>query len=113
MMDLRYPTGEFEWPTSVSSDEIEEWIDEISALPRHLRSAVGDLGEEQLDTCYRPGGRSFLRRNLVTLRCRLVEAIHRRWVVVLRDMDESAMARTMRHAELGEIRLDANIGLCA
>ena len=27
MMDLRYPIGEFEWPTSVSSDEIEEWID--------------------------------------------------------------------------------------
>ena len=49
MTDLRYPIGEFEWPTS-------EWIDEISALPRHLRSAVGDLGEEQLDTCYRPGG---------------------------------------------------------
>ena len=42
-----------------------------------------------------------------------VEAIHRGWVIVLRGMDESAMARTMRHAELGEIRLDANIGLYA
>ena len=128
MMGLRYSISELEWPTSVSSDEIEEWIDEISALPRHLRNAVGDLGEKQLDTCYRPGGwtlrqvvhhvadshmNSYIRfKHALTdespeihpyfeerwaelpeaksgdieMSLGLVEAIHRRWVVVLRGV---------------------------
>ena len=127
-MGLRNFVAELEWPTSVSSDEIEEWIDEISALSRHLRRAVGDLGEEQLDTCYRPGGwtlrqvvhhvadshmNSYIRfKHALTdespeihpyfeerwaelpeaksgdieMSLGLVEAIHRRWVVVLRGV---------------------------
>ncbi|HIE82936.1 MAG TPA: putative metal-dependent hydrolase [Dehalococcoidia bacterium] len=126
MTGLPSSIGELEWSTSVSSDGIEEWIDEISALPRHLRSAVGGLDEQQLDTCYRPGGwtlrqvvhhvadshmNSYIRfkhalsdespeihpyfeerwaelpeakSGDIEMSLGLVEAIHWRWVVVLR-----------------------------
>ena len=49
----------------------------------------------------------------VEISLKLVEAIHARWVLVLRGMDASDLARTFRHSDLGELRLDVNIGLYA
>jgi hypothetical protein len=43
----------------------------------------------------------------------LLEALHERWVRVLRMLDESAFARTFRHPELGVVRLDQNLALYA
>ncbi len=43
----------------------------------------------------------------------LVEAIHRRWVVLLRSLTEQQMALTFQHPEWGSVRLDQNIALYA
>jgi len=54
--DLRYPTGRFGRPASLSPEERREAIEAIAATPAALRAAVAGLSEEQLDTPYRPGG---------------------------------------------------------
>jgi hypothetical protein len=43
----------------------------------------------------------------------LLDALHDRWVRLLRTLDEAAFARTFRHPELGVIRLDQNLALYA
>jgi hypothetical protein len=43
----------------------------------------------------------------------LVEALHDRWVRVLRMLDEAAFARSFLHPELGLVRLDQNLALYA
>lgn len=53
---LRYPVGKFEPPASYSSADIEAYIRTISAFPAELKNAVEGLGDEQLDTPYRPEG---------------------------------------------------------
>jgi hypothetical protein len=55
-MDLSYPIGPCEYPASVSPEARRRHIADIAALPDHLRAAVQDLNESQLDTPYRPGG---------------------------------------------------------
>lgn len=57
MDDPRYPIGPFEAPTAVLSPERRQaLVDEIAAAPSSLRAALRGLGDEQLDTPYRPGG---------------------------------------------------------
>src|SRR3954467_14014992 len=41
----------------------------------------------------------------------LLTALHHRWVALLRALDETQWARTFRHPEQGEVRLDRNLGL--
>jgi len=41
----------------------------------------------------------------------LLEALHRRWVILLRSLDANDFARTLNHPEIGTIRLDVNLGL--
>ena len=55
-MDLRYPIGNFAWPSSVTAWDRERAMEEIAAAPRLLREAVAGLGDAQLDTPYRPEG---------------------------------------------------------
>lgn len=43
----------------------------------------------------------------------LIEALHSRWVAMLRQMSESDFARTFRHPEYGTARLDTTLGLYA
>ena len=44
----------------------------------------------------------------------LLDALHERWVILLRSMDEAAFARVFVHPESGrEIRLDTNLGIYA
>jgi hypothetical protein len=53
--DLKYPIGRFRFQGSdkwVAQEEIKR----IATLPENLRSEVQYLSDEQLDTCYRPGG---------------------------------------------------------
>jgi hypothetical protein len=54
--DLRYPVGKFNFPKSVSPQELALFVEQISATPVHMRAAVNGLSESQLDTPYRPGG---------------------------------------------------------
>ena len=43
----------------------------------------------------------------------LLEALHRRWVLLLRAMTPSDYARTFLHSELGPVTLDRNLALYA
>jgi hypothetical protein len=43
----------------------------------------------------------------------LLDALHVRWVTLLRLMDDAQFARTFRHPELGVVRLDGNLALYA
>jgi hypothetical protein len=43
----------------------------------------------------------------------LLEGLHTRWVALLRSLTEDEFARTFRHPELGEIRLDWTLGFYA
>lgn len=43
----------------------------------------------------------------------LLDALHHRWVLLLRSMGPDDFARTYRHPEMGEVRLDAVAGLYA
>jgi hypothetical protein len=55
-MDLSYPIGKFDWKAPVVPESLPGLIDGIAATPGWLRNAVRGLGDEQLDTPYRPGG---------------------------------------------------------
>jgi DinB superfamily len=41
----------------------------------------------------------------------LLEALHRRWVALLRSMSEADFARRLRHPERGEMTLEQNVAL--
>jgi uncharacterized damage-inducible protein DinB len=56
MEDLRYPTGRFKRPESLSPDERRTAIETVAATPSRMRAAVRGLSDAQLDTPYRPGG---------------------------------------------------------
>lgn len=43
----------------------------------------------------------------------LIDALHRRWVLMLESMTDSDFERTFRHPELGLLRLDTNLALYA
>jgi len=43
----------------------------------------------------------------------LLEGLHARWTTLLRSLNDAQFARTFRHSELGEIRLDWTLGLYA
>lgn len=43
----------------------------------------------------------------------LIEALHARWVILLRSLKSTDMTRTFRHPELGENNLDWALGLYA
>lgn len=43
----------------------------------------------------------------------MLDALHDRWVRLLRSLDDTALARTFRHPDIGLVRLDANLALYA
>lgn len=53
------------------------------------------------------------RVGAVDLSLRLLEALHARWVLFLRSLEEEDFARTYLHPELGEISLEATLQLYA
>ncbi len=54
--DLRFPIGKFDKNIEITPELRQEFIGDIVALPAHIKTAVDDLSDEQLDTPYRPGG---------------------------------------------------------
>jgi uncharacterized damage-inducible protein DinB len=43
----------------------------------------------------------------------LLDALHARWLILLRSLSDSQLARTFKHPNLGEVPLDRAIGLYA
>ena len=43
----------------------------------------------------------------------LLDAVHHRWMLILRSLGEDDFKRTFRHPELGLVRLDTNLALYA
>ena len=56
MDDLRYPVGKFDFPESVSAQDLTGFVEQIAETPSMLRAALQGLSESQLDTPYREGG---------------------------------------------------------
>lgn len=54
--DLKYPIGLFYKPSSISSDQLDQYIHRIQSFPQRLTDEVSTLHDEQLDTPYRDGG---------------------------------------------------------
>lgn len=53
---LRYPIGKFNAKPVFTTEELKEYIQDITHLPAQLRKAVKGLNEAELNTPYRPGG---------------------------------------------------------
>lgn len=54
--DLRYPIGPEPPASPLHGVARAAAIEDVTALPRHLRAAVAGLTASQIDTPYRPGG---------------------------------------------------------
>src|ERR1700761_5572977 len=54
--DLRYPVGHYRPAAEIGERERFTWIAELDSLPNNLRTAIGGLSNDQLDTPYRFGG---------------------------------------------------------
>lgn len=150
----RYPVGRFQPDGAATAAKRAQWIDQIAALPAHLRAAVAGLDDGRLDTPYREGGwtvrqlvhhvadshlNAYVRLKLaltesapaikvydeklwaelpdaalpVEVSLALIDALHQRWVVLLRSMRDEAFARTWIHPEHGARDLDFLIQLYA
>ncbi|HEY4306842.1 MAG TPA: putative metal-dependent hydrolase [Gemmatimonadaceae bacterium] len=56
MPDLSYPIGRFQRPDTLSDVQRYDAIESIASMPQRFRTAIANLGEQQLDTPYRPDG---------------------------------------------------------
>ena len=55
-LDPRYPIGHWQRTEIVDEETLKHALDTLGELPQHLRVAVEDLEEDQLNTPYREGG---------------------------------------------------------
>lgn len=53
------------------------------------------------------------RSSPIELSLSLLEALHRRWIVLLRSMTSADFEKSFNHPELGVVSLDKNVGLYA
>jgi hypothetical protein len=151
IMDLRFPTGPYVAPDTITPEQRTAWIDEIARTPAAMRAAVAGLSQAQLDTPYREGGwavrqvvhhvpdshihayvrmKSALteehplvraydeqkyavlpdyRDTPVEVSLVLLEALHARWIVLMRSLTEADFSRVYVHSENGPTRLDQQI----
>lgn len=56
MNTLSYPIGPFEMPDQVTTEDIQQYIQQITDLPGQLKVTVKELDDEQLNMPYRPEG---------------------------------------------------------
>lgn len=56
METLKYPIGRYTTPEAYTTDDINNWINAISALPMWMDACIENLDVYQLETPYRPGG---------------------------------------------------------
>ncbi|MFP6583881.1 MAG: bacillithiol transferase BstA [Candidatus Hydrogenedentota bacterium] len=55
-MSLQYPIGEYDWPSTITSEMLYTWMPDIELLPARVAQAIAGLNDTQLDTPYRPQG---------------------------------------------------------
>lgn len=154
MSDDRYPIGRYDRPEALDGRARGAALAALRAAPAALRAAVAGLGDDQLDTPYRPGGwtvrqvahhlpdshlNAYVRMKLglteaeptikpydenrwaelpdaagpIDASLDLLDALHRRWVALLEALPPEAFERTLRHPELGVLRLDQLLGVYA
>ncbi|WP_299278760.1 YfiT family bacillithiol transferase [uncultured Psychroserpens sp.] len=53
---LKFPIGKFNAPEHISSELIEDWINDIEHFPKAVEETTKDLTSEQLNWPYRPNG---------------------------------------------------------
>lgn len=153
MPDPRYPIGQFSPESNPTPASRSRHIEEITALPANLRSALRGLSPQQLDTPYREGGwtvrqvahhvpdshmnayirfKLALTENVPTIKpyeeaawarlkdsestsidvsLNLLEALHIRWVNLLRSMKAEDFNRKLNHPEAGVQTLDHVLAL--
>ena len=58
MEDLRFPVGKFHYDGSPNDQQKQAFLNEVEQTPAKLRAAVKGLSDSQLDTPYRPEGRT-------------------------------------------------------
>ena len=134
--EFSYPIGKLALRAEYSDQERAEFLVQLQELPKHLRAAVADLSETQLETPYRDGGwtlrqvvhhvsdshlQGYMRFKLALtevnptvtaynqpawgqladvqsappeLSLKLLEALHVRWVTLIRGMKTEDFTRT-------------------
>lgn len=152
-MDLKYPVGKYQRPTSWSDADRAAGIASIAALPKAMRDAVAGLSDAQLDTPYRPDGwtvrqvvhhvadshlNAYCRIRLaltedsptikpyeeakwadladartqpVAVSLTILDAIHTRWVVLMKSLSPAQFARPFNHPESGPSTVDGLVAL--
>jgi hypothetical protein len=145
---LRYPIGKFKKPKEFTNELRESLISEIEETPFHLRDAVENLNEDQLNTPYREDGwtveqvihhlpdshmNAYIRIKLaltenepviktykedvwakledyittpINISLTLLDAVHARWVILLKSLKPEQFKRKLRHPEIGLIDID-------
>jgi DinB superfamily len=153
MPDPRYPIGPFSPDANPTPEGRSRHVEQITALPVKLRSALRGLSPQQLDTPYRDGGwtarqvahhvpdshmnayirfKLALTENVPTIKpyeeaawarlkdsestsvevsLNLLEALHIRWVNLLRSMKTEDFSRKLNHPESGLQTLDHVLAL--
>ncbi|HLT34369.1 MAG TPA: putative metal-dependent hydrolase [Aquaticitalea sp.] len=53
---LKYPIGKFISPDSISKEQIQIWISDISKLPQSVETTIMNMSIEDLNLPYRPDG---------------------------------------------------------
>lgn len=53
---LKYPVGRMQFPDTLSTGEVDNYIATIEQFPTQLKLTIKDLGATDLDWAYRPGG---------------------------------------------------------
>jgi len=62
-MDVKFPIGELQVPEKVTTEDIQEWLKQISTYTTRLRETVDSLSDDDLNKTYRDG--SWTVRQLV------------------------------------------------
>jgi len=54
-MDVKFPIGELQVPEKVTTEDIQEWLKQISTYTTRLRETVDSLSDDDLNKTYRDG----------------------------------------------------------
>ena len=154
-MDLRYPIGQYNPPSTIRRAEFDAWIAELEALPGNLRNAVEGFERRSAEPAVSPrrldarqvvyhipdghlSAYMFFRLALTeqepTIKpieetawaelpdaksgpiepsLALTDALHRRWVMLLRSLPDEDFKRSFRNPGHGVVSLDWTLGYFA
>jgi len=132
--DLRYPIGKFEVPTSISEEQILEWIAILEHYPNKLELLVKELSTNVADSHHNsyirfkwalteetPAIKPYLEKKWaelfdtrtapIELSLNHLRAVHAKLVYLLKGLSSSDLKRGFIHPESKQITtLEENIG---